>query len=147
MTRCFRGIQEEISLYEKFLGVFWVMTRRTLAAAICLALMVGFMTTSQLLFKAAGLQLAAAPHLFFGLVTNQWFWLSLVTSTLGLVCWTVALKTFSLSKAYPWTAFIYAATPVLSVILFKETLSETYVYGMFLIVCGVFFTAGSNSSE
>lgn len=80
-------------------------------------------------------------------VLNPWLWVSLATSTVGLVCWLTVLKEFKLATAYPWTALIYAATPVLSIYFFNETLSDHFFFGMALIVLGVFLTAGGTRSK
>lgn len=114
-----------------------------LAAILPLACMVILMAAAQLLFKMAGLHANSHAGWVAIFALNYWLWAGLGASGLGLICWLLTLRNFSLSIAYPWTALIYVITPLASSFYFGEILSTHYMLGMSLVVVGVFFTASN----
>jgi drug/metabolite transporter (DMT)-like permease len=111
--------------------------------ALPLAAMIAAMAVAQLLFKQAGMLARTGAHWADALVFNPWLWAGLAISAVGMVCWLLTLHRMPLSVAYPWTALIYALTPLGSRWLFGEVFDSRYIVGMALIVVGISLTASS----
>ena len=105
------------------------------------------MTAAQVLFKYAGNYMLGQSSFIIGLFLNFWLWFGLLISGVGMLFWVLILRKLPLSRAYPWTAFVYVLTPLISVVLFDDVLSVRYLLGLSCIVAGIFLTAGSVSSS
>lgn len=101
------------------------------------------LAAGQSLFKLSALSLHGAGQTggLFSLVTIPSFWLALALYGLGTLLWIVVLQTVPLSRAYPFMALAFVIVPLLAVVIFKESLSLTYLVGAALIVAGVMVTA------
>lgn len=101
-------------------------------------IMVGCMTSVQVLFKAAATYSTIHPELQKGWLFNPWLAFAAIFMFIGTVAWVLALRRLPLSQAYPWTASIYVLTPVASVLIFNDIISLQYVIGMAFICFGIF---------
>ena len=98
------------------------------------------MTVTQLLLKQAALSIPDSQDPSILLLTNKWLWLALFSACIALMAWMFALRQLSLSAAYPWTALIYALTPISSSIIFHEELTYRYLAGVLLILAGSYLS-------
>lgn len=102
------------------------------------------LAAGQSLFKYAALNLRGAgtdANALLSLAMLPSFWTALALYGLGTVLWIFILQTVPLSRAYPFMALAFVLVPLLAVLLFRETLSLTYMIGAALIVAGVVVTA------
>lgn len=97
------------------------------------------LAAGQSLFKLSALSLQDAGRTggLLSLATIPSFWLALALYGLGTLFWIIVLQTVPLSRAYPFMALAFVLVPLLAVVIFKESLSLTYVVGAALIVAGV----------
>ena len=119
--------------------------RLSFAQIAILVAYAGAMTGGQLLFKMAALR--AAPEGPFiertmSLLLNGYFLVALVLYALLTVLWVWILTFTPLSRAYPFVALAFAATPLLGGLVFGEPLTVRLMLGIFLVLCGLFLIAG-----
>ena len=100
---------------------------------------------SQLLLKTSGLYAAAQTSLIYKYILNPWLCASLGCFALAFLCWMYTLRRMPLSAAFPWTALIYALTPLVCVLLWGERVSLLYAPGIACIIGGVVLTSRSTS--
>lgn len=118
-----------------------------IGSRMALAAMIICMTMAQILFKFAGLHITLDNKFLVALILNPWLWSGLVFSFAGLVFWLLTLKKISLAAAYSWTALVYVFTPIASIYLFNDVLSWRYIFGLVLIISGVYISAKGMSSK
>ena len=97
------------------------------------------LSTGQMLFKKAAqlpAPLASVPGLT-ALLTNIWFWLALALYGIATLLWIMILQKAPLSQAYPFAALGFVIIPLASWLLFGETLSLQYAFGIVLIIAGI----------
>lgn len=103
----------------------------------------GGMAAGQLLFKSAALRYAAREgdlsERFLALFQDLHFLAALALYAALSILWVWVLSFTALSRAYPFVALAFALTPVLAALTFGETLSVKLFFGLFLILCGLFF--------
>ena len=99
--------------------------------------MIILMAVAQLLFKKAGLYANGHAEWYLALGLNPWLAIGLAASVGGMGCWLLTLRNIPLSLAYPWTALTYVITPLGGALLFGETITIKYIFGMVLVVAGV----------
>jgi drug/metabolite transporter (DMT)-like permease len=116
-------------------------------AAFFLGGMIACMVIAQVVLKHAGMQVVEYPDTFRAIVLSPFVWIGLAISALALLLWLLTLRSLPLAAAYPWTALIYLFTPLASVVLFDDTLSASYLFGMVGIVGGIWLTAGGVASK
>lgn len=116
-------------------------TKQVKTSVFLLGGMIVSMTTAQIMLKLAGNYATEQHELLHSFVSNSWLWISLLASSIGMVCWLLTLRQLPLASAYPWTALIYVLTPLTSAVLFDDVVNTKYVIGMACIVAGVFFSA------
>jgi len=102
---------------------------------------------SQLLLKTAGLYAATQTSLLHKYILNPWLCASLGCFALAFLCWMYTLRRMPLSSAFPWTALIYALTPLVCVLVWGEHVSRLYVPGIVCIVSGVVLTSRSSRAK
>ncbi|HBT97739.1 MAG TPA: hypothetical protein DEB25_08990 [Desulfobulbaceae bacterium] len=102
---------------------------------------------SQLFLKSAGLYAAAQTSLMHKYILNPWLCASLGCFGLSFLCWMYTLRRMPLSVAYPWTALIYALTPLICVLVWGERVSPAYIPGIACIIGGVVLTSRSSRTE
>lgn len=107
---------------------------------IALALFIVCMVVVQVLYKYAGLHLQQHHELWSAWVYNPALIAALIMLAVGMVLWLLTLRNLPLTRAYPWTAAIYIITPLVSIIVFGESLKLEYYMGMVLIVIGIMLT-------
>ena len=117
------------------------------ASMLFLAGMVAAMTAAHIMFKFAGNHSVKQVGLIDGFVSNPWLWAGLLASGIGMVCWLLVLRKLPLATAYPWTALIFVFTPLVSMALFGDVLSEKYLLGMAFIVTGVVITTNGTDTR
>jgi drug/metabolite transporter (DMT)-like permease len=100
------------------------------------------MAGGQVLFKMAALRSGGASssivERLLGLVFNAYFITAVVLYAAYAVLWVWILTFIPLSRAYPFIALAFALTPLLSGLLFGDTLSVRLMAGIFFILCGLF---------
>jgi len=96
----------------------------------------------QILFKMAALRSDAAiggiGERLLGLAFNPYFIAAVVLYAAYAVFWVWILTFIPLSRAYPFVALAFALTPLLSGLLFGDTISVRLMAGIFFILCGLF---------
>ena len=103
------------------------------------------MAGGQVLFKAAALRLAGDAPLgerLLGLFQNWAFLAALVLYGALALLWVWILSFTPLSRAYPFIALAFAATPVLGGLLFGEPLSLRLLIGIAVVLCGLLLVTG-----
>jgi EamA-like transporter family. len=75
-------------------------------------------------------------------------WLAACVACMGIsfILWQFLIVRSPLSFLHPFCSLTYLLTPLLSVYLFRETVSPQYLAGIFLIMTGVYFTASGSIS-
>lgn len=116
-------------------------------AVLYLSGMIIAMTVAHVMFKFAGNYTVNQNELISSFVLNPWLWVGLLSSGVGTLFWLLTLRKQPLASSYPWTALIYVFTPIASVLLFDDVLSDKFLLGMVFIVIGVFITAGGVDSR
>ena len=100
------------------------------------------MSGGQVLFKMAALRSSGASssivERLLGLVFNAYFITAIVLYAAYAVLWVWILTFIPLSRAYPFIALAFALTPLLSGLLFGDTISVRLMAGIFFILCGLF---------
>lgn len=123
------------------------MTERlTLSQVILLIGYSAGMAGGQVLFKVAAMRYAAFDGTLgdrlLGLLQNVYFLSALLLYAGLALLWVWVLSFTPLSRAYPFVALAFAATPLLGGMLFSEPLSLRLVAGIFFILSGLFLVAG-----
>ena len=90
----------------------------------------------QILFKQSAIALKAHGS-FFQLFLTPSFIAAIVTYGLATLGWIWVLQNLSLSRAYPFFALSFVFVPLLSMFIFKDSLSWQYVAGVALICAGI----------
>ncbi|MCX6056601.1 MAG: SMR family transporter [Chloroflexi bacterium] len=70
------------------------------------------------------------------LVHNPWVISSLTAAFLAFLCWVGAMTKFELSYAYPFTSLSFVLVLIISVILFRETVTLPKILGLAFIIVG-----------
>jgi multidrug transporter EmrE-like cation transporter len=73
--------------------------------------------------------------------TDPWVLSAFASALAGSVLWSLAIERMPVTLAYPFMALTFALVPVVSVMLFRETLSLTQILGIMFIVVGVGLSA------
>jgi drug/metabolite transporter (DMT)-like permease len=113
-----------------------------------IALLIGYaaaMTVGQLLFKVAALRAAAGgppSERLLTMLANGFFVSAVLLYAALAVLWVWILSFTPLSRAYVFVALAFAATPLLSAVVFVEPISTRLVIGVGLIFCGLLLVAG-----
>jgi multidrug transporter EmrE-like cation transporter len=63
--------------------------------------------------------------------------IALMMHVVALIIWLQVLSKIPLSTAYPILAITYVIVPVLSVLFLKESIQQSQLIGMFLVLVGV----------
>jgi drug/metabolite transporter (DMT)-like permease len=122
------------------------MSERLTASQI--ALLIAYaagMAAGQLLFKGAALRFATlggAGERILALFTNVYFLAALALYAALAILWVWVLSFTPLSRAYPFVALAFAFTPLLGGLVFDEAMSMRLVFGVLLILAGLFFVIG-----
>ena len=96
------------------------------------------MACGQVLFKLAAMKTAdAGPGAGMLAFVNIYLAVGLVLYAGLTVLWVWLLRSVPLSKAYPFVALSFIFTPLLSRLVFGDTLNMNYFGGLFLIACGI----------
>lgn len=83
-------------------------------------------------------------YFFVKLLTDPYVLSGFIAALLGSLCWMAAMTKFELSQAYPIVVGVLAVlTCIFSVIFLKESLGFMKVFGLTLIVTGLFFISRS----
>ena len=75
---------------------------------------------------------------------NMLLMVGLLLYGLGFICMTIAFKSDELSKLYPFMSLSYAFATIYSVSILKETLSQSNIIGIILIISGVILLGSDN---
>jgi undecaprenyl phosphate-alpha-L-ara4N flippase subunit ArnE len=95
-------------------------------------------TAGQVLFKFAGLRLAARDGAgFLRVLIDPYLLAALALYGLGTIIWIYVLRHLALSQAYPVMATTFLLVPLASVLIFGEVLTWRYWLGAGLIVAGM----------
>ena len=106
----------------------------TLQIGLALATVV-LIAVGQVLFKALGVESVAA-----GLMSPRALVLVIAAGMLyaaALVAWIWLLRTAPLARAYPYMALSFVLVPLMSAVVFRESISAQYVIGITLVVAGI----------
>jgi drug/metabolite transporter (DMT)-like permease len=82
------------------------------------------------------------PRLF-SIIFNPFVFLGLSSFALSSILWLVILSRFQLSFVYPMVSLAYVAVAILSLFLFKESVTWVRWVGIFTICLGVFLISRS----
>ena len=80
---------------------------------------------------------------FFQMLTNPLIILGITFAILGWAAYAMALSKSELSYAYPIWSLTYVVVPLLSLFIFKESISLLKMGGLGFIFLGVFLVAAS----
>ena len=92
----------------------------------------------QILFKLTGISLKETGS-FFSLKTLIYFLPALILYGITTIVWVWILSKIGLGKIYPLMALAFIFVPFLSYFILHEQFSKNYIFGLFLIVLGLFF--------
>jgi drug/metabolite transporter (DMT)-like permease len=112
-----------------------------------IALLVAYaagMAGGQVLFKSAAIRyLPEGPvgDRLVSLVANGFFLGAILLYVALTVLWVWILTFTPLSRAYPFVALAFAATPLLGGLVFGEPIAMRLILGMALILCGLVLVA------
>lgn len=81
--------------------------------------------------------------LFVRVFTNPWVILGLACYVGGLIFWLIALSRAPLSFVYPFAALTMALVVLSSAVIFHETITPLRLFGVAVIITGVFVVARS----
>lgn len=100
------------------------------------------LAVGQLLFKQVGLTIRGQlpARVLNLLVSNTTFYLALALYGVATLFWIWLLSRVPLTQAYPWAALAIAIVPLLSIMVFGETVRPLYWLGIILIAAGVIVT-------
>lgn len=73
------------------------------------------------------------------LVLNPWIISNLMAAFMAFLCWMGAMTKFELSYAYPFTSLSFVLVFVISVMLFRESVTPPKVIGLAFIIVGTIF--------
>jgi drug/metabolite transporter (DMT)-like permease len=103
------------------------------------------MAGGQVLFKSAALRFvgdAPVAERIVGLLQNWVFLLALALYGGLALLWVWILSFTPLSRAYPFAALAFAATPLLGALVFAEPMSWRLILGIVVILCGLMLVSG-----
>jgi multidrug transporter EmrE-like cation transporter len=98
-------------------------------------------TATQLAFKAAS---EGLEGIGFGLgfvaaaLAIPAFWVTILCYIATFIVWMAVLTRMDLNRAFPLTALTYVTVPLLALVLFGERLPAWRIFGIGVIVAGVF---------
>ena len=96
-------------------------------------------SAGQLMFKYTATQIESDSR-SFAFFLNPWFICALTIYALATVGWVWVLRKVDLNKAYPFMAIAYIFVPVGSWLIFRESVSLKYAFGIILILAGIVLT-------
>jgi len=102
--------------------------------------------SAQLLLRKAALS-GASPTNPQSLITNGWFMGGIFAYAFSVLTWLFVLKRVPLSVAAPFVALVYVVVPVVSRLVFGDTILPRMWAGMLLIVIGVTLVAQASPSS
>lgn len=82
---------------------------------------------------------------FFQLFMNPFILTGLISAFVASLFWMAAMTKFELSYAYPFMSLSFVFVFILSILLFKETVTMMKFLGLALIILGIFVTSRSIS--
>jgi drug/metabolite transporter (DMT)-like permease len=100
-------------------------------------------TFCQLMIKARALVHAGSDgrhgkfRYLVAMFTDVGTWSAVAAAMAASVCWTLAVQHAPLSFVYPFMALSFLLVPLLSAVLFKETITAPQGVGLALITVGV----------
>ena len=77
------------------------------------------------------------------LVTNSFYFLSMICLVLQAIIWQLALISYPLSYAFPFTSLVNFVVLIFSAILFQEQITVYNVLGLILISIGILILSRS----
>jgi drug/metabolite transporter (DMT)-like permease len=109
------------------------------------AIVVCLVTYGQLIIKHAVNRLGPLPAhgvlaiggYFFRALTDIWVLSGFTAAFLAALAWLATLSKFELSSVYPLLAINFVVVPLLSVLLFHETINAYKICGTLAIVSGI----------
>lgn len=109
-------------------------------------LSVAMFSTGQVLFKIAAMSLKGKIGSVEWICSfaNFHMIVALGIYGVGTLLWVYLLSLSNLSKLYPFVSLSFVVVPILSYLIFKETVSVTYLVGVTLILIGVGITSYTN---
>lgn len=72
------------------------------------------------------------------LLLDPFIFSGLLAAFLAALCWMAVMTKFELSYAYPFTTFSFVLVIILSVFIFRDTITSFKVLGLALITIGIF---------
>jgi multidrug transporter EmrE-like cation transporter len=109
-----------------------------------LLISVSLTSIGQLILKRGLVAVGAIERLglkFFEMLVNPLVMLGVAFAILGWTAYVIALSKAELSYAYPVWSLTYVVVPVVSLFLFKESISLLKMGGLGFICLGVFLVA------
>lgn len=111
-------------------------------------------TSAQLLFKVGVTHLGEFPvdsissiaKYCFELLTNPYVLSGIIALIFAFFTWLLLIANIDLSYAHPITSLVFATIPLSSSWLFNELLNGKQLFGMALIVIGVFVVSDDKKS-
>ena len=111
---------------------------------LCLLLTPALLSAGQFLFKRSADSAArvadSAPHFLGSLLASPYFWAALAIYGATTVLWVFVLSRVPLSSAMPFVALAFVIIPIIGVVVLGEKLNFLYLFGVALIVAGVYTT-------
>ncbi|MBN2097101.1 MAG: EamA family transporter [Candidatus Omnitrophica bacterium] len=115
-------------------------------AWLVLLISVSLTSVGQLVFKKGLLIVGPIERIggkFFQMLVNPVVLLGIIFAVLGWAAYALALSKSELSYAYPIWSLTYVVVPILSLLIFKESISLLKIGGLALIFLGVILVAVS----
>jgi drug/metabolite transporter (DMT)-like permease len=78
-------------------------------------------------------------------ITSPWIMLGISIYVMSLIIWLMILSRAEVSMAYPMTSLGYALTVLIAYFLFGEHVSILRIFGVLVIMLGVFIVARSGT--
>lgn len=109
------------------------------ASFICCSILLR--TIAALCAKQAGL--TSAHEGMRGILINPWYWGELAALVCHVLSWTIVLRTFPLSFAYPFISVTFLTVLWGSWFFFEEQIQAGHLLGIAIIISGVLTVASA----
>ncbi len=112
-----------------------ITERSKIAAFVWLILAIVLQASAQLFGKQAAV--VSQGEGLTAIVLNHWYMLD-ITSLVGqAACWVMALRSFSLSFAYPFTSIVIGLNLLMAWAIYGETVTTNHILGIGVIMVSV----------
>lgn len=73
----------------------------------------------------------------YGILINIWLMVEILALFLQAITWTLVLRRYALSVAYPFMSLFYGINLISAWLIFDETILPNHILGIAIIIAGV----------